>query len=175
MTYSIGKLARMCGLSRSTLLYYDSIGLLTPSRRSESRYRLYSEKDKNRLEQICTYRQMGVPLEEIRQLLEMPGSRAEAILENHLVQLSTQIRLLRKQQQAIVQILRDKKLPSKAGIMDKDTWIGILRSTGMNDEDMMRWHREFEKSSPQAHHDFLATLGMNERQIRIIRSFKEKT
>ena len=175
MNISIGKLARAFGLSRSTLLYYDSIGLLKPSGRSESRYRQYSEEDKNRLEQICTYRQMGVSLEEIKQLLEMPESRAEAILEEHLVRLSAQIRLLRKQQQAIVQILRDKKLPSKAGIMDKDTWIEILRSTGMDDEDMMRWHVEFEKSSPQAHHDFLAALGLSEQQIRIIRSLKEQT
>ena len=103
MNISIGKLARAFGLSRSTLLYYDSIGLLKPSGRSESRYRQYSEEDKNRLEQICTYRQMGVSLEEIKQLLEMPESRAEAILEEHLVRLSAQIRLLRKQQQAIVQ------------------------------------------------------------------------
>jgi DNA-binding transcriptional MerR regulator len=44
-TYSISKLARAFGLSRSTLLYYDRIGLLAASGRTGSGYRCYSEKD----------------------------------------------------------------------------------------------------------------------------------
>ena len=52
--YTIGKLAKKFDLSRSTLLYYDSIGLLKPSSRTESEYRQYSEDDAARLEQICT-------------------------------------------------------------------------------------------------------------------------
>ncbi len=173
MTYSIGKLAREFGLSRSTLLYYDSIGLLKPSGRTESRYRQYSEADKNRLEQICTYREMGVPLEEIKELLDMPEGRAASILENHLVQLSNKIRFLRKQQQAILNILQNKKLPPQAGLMDRKTWVAILRSSGLDADDMKRWHIEFEKSSPHAHHDFLAALGISEEEIQNIRTFKE--
>ena len=42
-TYSISKLARACGLSRSTLLYYDRLGLLPPSGRTGSGYRCYSD------------------------------------------------------------------------------------------------------------------------------------
>lgn len=60
-----GVLARRVGLSRSTLLYYDRIGLLRPSRRTLSRYRQYSEKDVQRLEQICTLRKTGLRLKDI--------------------------------------------------------------------------------------------------------------
>lgn len=67
--YSIGKLCKEYNLSRSTLLYYDSIGILKASERTKSNYRIYSEEDKERLGQICLYREAGVSLEEIKELL----------------------------------------------------------------------------------------------------------
>jgi len=61
--YQITTLAKASGLSRSTLLYYDRIGLLCPSGRSAAGYRLYSARDKERLALICSYRQAGLALE----------------------------------------------------------------------------------------------------------------
>jgi len=55
-TYTVGRLGELCGISRSTLLYYDSLGLLSPSGRSPSGYRLYSEADRARLERILAFR-----------------------------------------------------------------------------------------------------------------------
>ena len=55
-TYTVGRLGELCGVSRSTLLYYDSLGLLAPSGRSPSGYRLYSEADRARLERILAFR-----------------------------------------------------------------------------------------------------------------------
>ncbi|MBN1782712.1 MerR family transcriptional regulator [bacterium] len=173
-TISIGKLARKSGLSRSTLLYYDSIGLLKPSVRSESRYRLYSVEDQKHLEQICMYRQMGIPLREIKTLLKASGGHAAGILENQLDQLSEQIRILRERQYAIVRLLKSRDLMKKAGVIDKQAWIEILKSSGMSKEDMQRWHEEFEKMSPQAHHDFLSALGLEEMEIREIRQSSRK-
>ena len=66
--YTISKLARMFGLSRSALLYYDRIGLLPPSGRTGAGYRCYSEDDRERLEQICAYRQAGLTIEDIQTL-----------------------------------------------------------------------------------------------------------
>ena len=68
--YSIGKIAQEFKLSRSALLYYDSIGLLKPSSRSSSGYRQYSKEDKNKLQQICAYRQMGLSIKEIQKLID---------------------------------------------------------------------------------------------------------
>ena len=69
---TIGQLARRFELSRSTLLYYDSIGLLSPSGRSRANYRLYSDDDVRRMEAIAGYRRAGLPLADIARLLE-PG------------------------------------------------------------------------------------------------------
>jgi len=66
--YSISKIAQEFDLSRSALLYYDSIGLLKPSSRSQSGYRQYSKEDKNKLQQICAYRQMGLSIKEIQKV-----------------------------------------------------------------------------------------------------------
>ncbi len=68
--YSISRLAGQFNLSRSTLLYYAKIGLLKASGRSPSKYRIYSEADRMRLEQICMYRQMGISLSEIKEILD---------------------------------------------------------------------------------------------------------
>jgi DNA-binding transcriptional MerR regulator len=68
---TVTRLARSCGLSRSTLLYYESIGLLRPPARNNGNYRCYSERDLLRLQQICVYRDAGLKLEDIRALLDV--------------------------------------------------------------------------------------------------------
>ena len=68
-TYTIGALIKRFKLSRSTLLYYDKIGLLTPSARSDAGYRLYTDNDLKRMEQIALYKEAGLALEAIAQLL----------------------------------------------------------------------------------------------------------
>ena len=69
--YTISQLGAMFGLSRSTLLYYDSLGLLRPSARSEAGYRLYSDDDCTRMRQIVLFRGLGVPLSKIAALPQM--------------------------------------------------------------------------------------------------------
>ena len=59
MSLTVTRLAKSCNLSRSTVLYYESIGLLTRPRRSEGNYRVYTPKDVERLRQICSYRDAG--------------------------------------------------------------------------------------------------------------------
>ncbi len=82
---TIGQLARRFGLSRSTLLYYDRIGLVKPSKRSASNYRLYSEDEVARMELVDTYRRGGMPLADIAALLDTSdrGSAGE-LLEHRL-------------------------------------------------------------------------------------------
>ena len=52
--YKIKDISQMTGLSIRSLQYYDDIGLLKPTQRSEAGYRLYSEKDLIRLQQVVT-------------------------------------------------------------------------------------------------------------------------
>ena len=172
--YTIGKLAKEFNISRSTLLYYDNIGLLKPSARNSSRYRKYSEKDKQKLEQILTYRQMSLPLSEIKKLLKLPLNKSISILENHLMKLSSEISNLQNQQHSIVNLLKNENKKLTKEVLDKEMWISILRSTGLDDEGMDRWHAEFEKSSPEAHYNFLVSLGLSAKEIKLIRKHSQK-
>lgn len=69
-TYRVAELATLTGVTVRTLHHYDAIGLLVPSGRSRAGYRLYSESDLFRLQQILIQRELGLPLEQIRRALD---------------------------------------------------------------------------------------------------------
>ena len=87
----IGELAKQTGLSIRTLRYYDEIGLLVPSHRTEAEYRLYSEADIARLQQILSLRQLGFALKEIRECLENPDFSLPNVINLHLERLQAQM------------------------------------------------------------------------------------
>ena len=77
VTLTVGQVAERFGVTVRTLHHYDEIGLLTPSERSLSGYRLYTEDDLGRLQHVVVYRRLGFALEEVALLLEHPESAAE--------------------------------------------------------------------------------------------------
>ena len=87
--YTVGQLARMAGVTVRTLHHYDQIGLLSPSGRTESGsgrsagYRLYGEAELLRLQQILFFRELDMPLAEVRQILDDPDFDQVAALEHH--------------------------------------------------------------------------------------------
>ncbi len=167
---TIGRLARRFGLSRSTLLYYDSIGLLQPSGRTDKDYRLYTEEDAQRLEQICRYRQTGISLREIKRLLEAPENRLVEILERRLDDLNGEIQGLQEQQRMIVGLLENQGRLSRVRIMNCERWISLLAASGFGEEEMQRWHGEFERAAPKQHKEFLELLCFSDKEIRSIRA-----
>lgn len=168
--YRITELAQRFGLSRSTLLYYHRIGLLSPSVRTSANYRLYSEQDRERLEAICAYRQRGLAIEDIRALLAQPDATT-TILQRRLLSLEEEIRALQAKQRLLADMLQVKARGWKAAAVDKATWVAILRAAGMSEEAMDAWHREFEHRAPEAHHGFLLSLGISEEEAAMIREF----
>lgn len=74
--YQIGELAKACGINHDTLRFYEKNALLTPSHRSESGYRLYTEKDKEILQFILRAKSVGFTLAEIRELLSIEIDKA---------------------------------------------------------------------------------------------------
>ena len=70
--YRVGEFADRTRVSVRTLHHYDEIGLLSPSGRTESGHRLYSEEDLLTLQQILTLRYLGFPLKQIATLLGRP-------------------------------------------------------------------------------------------------------
>jgi DNA-binding transcriptional MerR regulator len=67
----IGEVAERVGLSLRTVRYYEEVGLVTPSARSEGGFRLYSEDDVQRLLVVKRMKPLGLSLEEMRELLEV--------------------------------------------------------------------------------------------------------
>jgi DNA-binding transcriptional MerR regulator len=171
MSHSVGRLARRFGLSRSTLLYYDRIGLFSPSTRSAAGYRVYGEPEVRRLETICRYREAGLSLRQIGELLDGATGRTAELLEARLDQLNAEIERLREQQRVVVRLLANPKKLRRARAIDKERWVAILRAAGLDDAAMHRWHREFERMAPKAHQDFLESLGLPKAEVARIRAW----
>jgi len=172
--WTVGKLARDCGLSRSTLLYYESIGLLKPPSRTEGNYRRYGERDLLRLRQVCAWRDAGLTLADIREILDRPDSDASSVLKRRLLELDGEIGRLRDHQRAIARLLKAETSIGREQVITKDKWKSIMAAAGFKQEDMERWHAEFEKSAPEEHQEFLQFLNIPPDEIRTIRDMSRK-
>jgi DNA-binding transcriptional MerR regulator len=94
-TFSVGNVARLAGVSVRTLHHYDQAGLLPPSGRSVAGYRQYTEEDIERLQRILFYRELELPLEEIRGLLAGDAEPADHLRRQHRLVLERIERLRR--------------------------------------------------------------------------------
>lgn len=74
--YRIGELAKVCDINNDTLRFYEKNKLLTPSSRTESGYRVYSEADRERLQFILRAKHVGFTLAEINELLSIEVDKA---------------------------------------------------------------------------------------------------
>src|ERR1035437_9276386 len=153
---TIGLLAKRFGLSRSTLLYYDRIGILRASGRSEAGYRRYTERDASKLARICLYRQTGLSLERIGKLQGREDSHGAtaAALEEQLRRIAEQMGDLRRRQQLIVRLLDKPKLLEEQSPMNRVRWTRLLRAAGVSEAALDQWHADFEISEPVEHQRF---------------------
>ena len=170
---TVSKLARRCGLSRSTLLYYESIGLLRPAARTPANYRRYGPADLRRLEQICVYRDAGLKLEDIRSILDRRNSGAASVLKRRLIELNAEIERLRGHQRAILKLLKNSGV-GRIKVITKEKWVSIMKASGFSEADMHRWHAEFERSAPEEHQEFLEFLRVSGEEIHSIRAWSRK-
>ncbi len=77
---TVKEVSQLTGISIRTLRYYDEIGLLRPIRISENQYRLYNDKALEKLQEIMFFKEMDIPLETIKKLLENPELDRKEIL-----------------------------------------------------------------------------------------------
>lgn len=172
---TVSKLASLCGVSRTTILYYESQALLKPELRTGSNYRVYGEREANTLRQIRLYRSMGMSLREIRFVLSGRDSEVASALKRRLAEVDEEIEILRGHQKAILRLLQNKSVQrSKGKKMTKDKWVAVMKAAGFKEEDMHRWHREFERSAPDDHQEFLQFLHIPEKEITSIREWSRK-
>ncbi len=171
---TISQLAQKHGLSRSTLLYYDRIGLLKPDGRLGNDYRHYDAEAERRLRQIRLYRQTGLPLLEIRRILERPKKDLAAALERQLYEVLAQMEALRGRQRVIVELLKNRRLLDRVSNLDRAKWVQLLRASGFTEADLGRWHRDFERTDPEYHQRFLEFLGIPRAEIVAIRAWSRR-
>jgi DNA-binding transcriptional MerR regulator/cyclopropane fatty-acyl-phospholipid synthase-like methyltransferase len=133
--YRISELAEKVGLSRSTLLYYEKLGLLQGVRQTNG-YRLYSDKDVQQLHLLQQLQAGGLTLKECKSFLDSKVQRT--VLEKRLQQLDEDI-AQKQQARALLAALLGE---------------GSLRL----------WHQQTDKLAPDAHLDWLKQQGFNEQQ-----------
>src|SRR4051794_35246044 len=83
MSWSISEVARMSKVTSRTLRHYDRIGLLTPARVGSNGYRYYEAAQLRRLQQILLYRELGLGLEAIADVLGGQLDEVEALRRHH--------------------------------------------------------------------------------------------
>ena len=153
------------------MIYYDKIGVLKPGGRSVSNYRLYTEDDLRRMDRIMLFRGAGLSLQSIVALLDKKDDDLNLSLEHRLYAINDEIQGLRDQQTVILNLLENQNHVRNTRVMTKETWVSILEASGLDDEGMRNWHTEFEKTSPEAHQDFLESIGINKEEIILIRQW----
>lgn len=161
----------MYKISRSTLLYYDSIGLLKPAERTGANYRLYSDSDSLQLERILNFRKAGIPLEEIKRLLGYEEIGYYKVLVDRFNQINDEIGKLKEQQKFIAGMLKNNDLLRTSELINMDTWMKLMRSSGFDEDQSKKWHMLFEQISPTEHTIFLETLGLSKGEINKIKTW----
>lgn len=108
MAFTVGEVAKFARISVRTLHHYDEIGLVKPSGRSAAGYRLYTQADLDRLQQVLFYRELGFKLEDIVPILADPAFdrrkalvTQQAMLEEQLERTRSVLALVEKTIRAI--------------------------------------------------------------------------
>ncbi|HPT25899.1 MAG TPA: MerR family DNA-binding protein, partial [Bryobacteraceae bacterium] len=143
--------------------------------RTTGNYRRYGEPHRERLARIRAYRNAGLTLDDIRGLLDAKGgSDATAVLERRLTGITAEIERLRGHQRSILQLLRTRQSFRRFKMLTKDKLVSIMRAAGLTDDDMNRFHTEFERTAPAEHQEFLEFLKIPAEEIGQIREWSRK-
>ena len=89
--YTIKQFADLGGVTTRTLRYYDQLGLIHPAQIGANGYRYYDRASLLRLQQVLFFRELGVPLREIGEILQRPGFDPLGTLLDHRQALQAQV------------------------------------------------------------------------------------
>ncbi|KAA9300531.1 MULTISPECIES: MerR family transcriptional regulator [Aerococcus] len=81
---TVNEVSKLAGVTAKTLYHYDKIGLLKPSQYSEAGYRLYSDEDLERLQQILLFRELRFSLKEIKGIIDHPSFDKQLALDQQI-------------------------------------------------------------------------------------------
>ena len=140
---TVSEVSRLTGISIRALHHYDTIGLLPPSAITEAGYRLYDEAALKRLQTIMLFRELEMPLAEIKALLDSPSFDEKSAMKD-------QVKLLKLKAARLIRLIEHtEKLMKGEGNMDFSAFDGSdIKSYAKEAKE--RWgatdaYREFEK------------------------------
>lgn len=125
MEYTVHKLAKLAGVSTRTLRYYDEIGILKPARVNSSGYRIYGSKEVDRLQHILFYRELGVGLDQVKQILNDPSFDPVEALKEHRNHLLDQKKRLENLIATVDKTIADKE--GRITMSDRERFEGFKR------------------------------------------------
>ncbi len=73
-----------------------------------------------------------------------------------------------------IQVNEQDSIHDEVNMINKERWVEIMRAAGLKEQDMSNWHRQFEKMEPEAHQEFLESLGIEQSEIKRIREHSRK-
>ncbi|ROZ79605.1 MerR family transcriptional regulator [Ramlibacter sp. WS9] len=130
MLLKVGELAKHAGLTVRTLHHYDEIGLLKPSGRSESGYRLYSREDVARLHGIQALRQLGLALADIGAMLEKGGTPPGLIIDQQMRALDREIARATELRDHLGLLQHQLAKGNEPGMADWLDTLGLMKTYG---------------------------------------------
>jgi MerR family transcriptional regulator, thiopeptide resistance regulator len=139
VSYSVGQVADLAGVTIRTLHHYDEIGLLSPSGRSAAGYRIYEEPDLERLQQILFYRELGFALEEIAAIVDDPHTDAVDHLRRQRGLLTEKIERLQKMVAAIDHEMEARDMGIKLTLEERMKVFGDFNPEDHAEEAERRW------------------------------------
>jgi DNA-binding transcriptional MerR regulator len=138
--YLIKEFADLTKVTVRALHYYDQLGLLKPSFERANGYRVYTDADLLKLQQIVTLKFMGFSLRQIRELLDSKGYEAVKSLKVQAEAVKDEIVRLREASRAIEQVL---SLLETKGRIHKQKLIKIMEVIQMGEDVKKGWHEKF--------------------------------
>ncbi|HZG76779.1 MAG TPA: MerR family transcriptional regulator [Paenibacillus sp.] len=95
-TWTVGQLAKLTGLTIRALRFYDGIGLFSPSEYSDAGYRIYTEEDITRLQQILSLKELGMSLDEMKAFVAGDSHSLADTVTLHIARLKERIAVQQK-------------------------------------------------------------------------------
>lgn len=135
--FTVKQLSTLAGVTPRTLHHYDEIGLLKPSRVGDNGYRYYGEESLLRLQQILFYRELDMPLEDIRKIMGRRDFDVLSTLESHKQSLKKQMERTKRLLKTVdntIQHLKGEKIMSQKGLFE-----------GFSPEEEEKYAQEAEK------------------------------
>lgn len=166
-SYHVKEFARLAGVTVRTLHHYDRIGVLKPGRRTVSGYRLYSERDLARLEQIVVLKFLGLPLREIRDLLADGAALPETLRRQELMLIEKRRRLDR----AISAIAETARSLAGRRAPDWSLFKKVIKEIEMQTD--MDWTKKYYSTQAQAKVEARKRLWSPELQERVSKQWAE--